>query len=341
MTGRVSPSGSRWVSRSIQNSATPAHASSRYAGSAAPCDRPPRRQARTPQSTGTATASRSGRPWQRLGRPRRPAGSPRCRAPGPAPAEPGAGHRDATTSHQGAATAGAKVTRAPGRRPRASPPAVPGGPVISRNCSAAWWSSIHDPRRDRIPPPGRHLDEGARRSRRRRRGPRPDPAGRVAAAADRSPGAVETTTSTPSGQSPTSRRVTARPAACAWAKVAGRISPRTMKSTRRAPSATNAATTERAVAPEPTTTGRSARCTPTSARAPRTPMTSVLSASQPPSGRRSSVLIEPVSRATSVTVVATSKATSLSGRVSDRPRHSGPSPPTNATSSDSDTSARP
>ena len=70
---------------------------------------------------------------------------------------------------------------------------------------------------------------------------------------------------------------------------------------------------------------RSAVCT--SARAPRTPSTSVLSARHPPE-KRTRVFAEPTNWARSVASVANRSAANLPGMVTDTPTHSGPNPPT-------------
>ena len=63
------------------------------------------------------------------------------------------------------------------------------------------------------------------------------------------------------------------------------------------------------------------------------PGMSVLSACQAPSGRRTSVFAAPTAVAAGEAVAARVSPTSLSGMVSDRPAHSGPSPATSSPSS--------
>ncbi len=80
--------------------------------------------------------------------------------------------------------------------------------------------------------------------------------------------------------------------------------------------------------PAPSTTARPPPVTPAPRSAATIPATSVLSANRrPPVSTR--VLAAPVAAASGDTSDATSSATRLSGMVSERPAHSGPSPATN------------
>ncbi|RAO58565.1 hypothetical protein PSN01_02891 [Micromonospora saelicesensis] len=63
------------------------------------------------------------------------------------------------------------------------------------------------------------------------------------------------------------------------------------------------------------------------------PATSVLSAYQEPSGRRTNVLAAPTAAATGDAASATASAASLPGMVTDNPAHSGPRPATRSGSS--------
>src|SRR5689334_20085049 len=95
-----------------------------------------------------------------------------------------------------------------------------------------------------------------------------------------------------------------------------------------APNCAAAASAARAVPPPPSTLIRGAAVRPASPSTRTIPGTSVLSAYQEPSGRRTSVLAAPVALATGDAAAARVSATSLIGMVTDRPAQSGPRPRT-------------
>jgi hypothetical protein len=105
--------------------------------------------------------------------------------------------------------------------------------------------------------------------------------------------------------------------------------------TEAAPSRAAAASAARAVPPAPSTVTAAPSRTPAPRSTATMPATSVLSAYQEPSRRRTRVLAAPTAAATGETSPATASATSLSGMVSDNPAHSGPSPATRSASSTS------
>src|SRR6478735_10272156 len=235
--------------------------------------------------------------------------------------------------------------------PRAARPAAAiastgaGTPVKRRNCSAAWCTSMSSPETTVMPAAAPARASGVGHPAYTTSSSTPEWAdGTVAAATSPAdPGRVETTTSSPvvihgpSAATEPLRMPTPRSSAQAR-RSAARLVSRARTVSVVTPSSARASTAERAVAPAPSTRARSVPSARCGDRARTRPTTSVLVASQPPSSRRTRVLVAAARLATSETVLATSAAASLSGMVSDSPRHWGPRAPTNAASPAASTS---